>query len=191
VFNGQVSGNIRHRTSLWQRQWIKSMSRGFVKEDDQEEAPFIPPRAALPDGVPNHVTPRGLQLLQDERTALLEERAGLQGSDDERRRRHAEFDGRLALLNERIVTAHVVERAEGSPEEVRFGSTVTYRHADGPQRGTERTFTIVGVDEASVKELRIAFTAPIARVLIGTRVGDRVPFQLGATIQHLEILNIR
>ena len=85
------------------------MSRGFVKEDDQEEAPFIPPRAALPDGVPNHVTPRGLQLLQDERTALMEERAGLQGSDDERRRRHAEFDGRLALLNERIVTAHVVE----------------------------------------------------------------------------------
>lgn len=167
------------------------MSRGFVREDDQEEAPFIPPRAALPDGVPNHVTPRGLQLLLDERTAMLEERAAVQGSDEERRRRHAEFDGRLALLNERIVTAHVVEPAPDTTDEVRFGSTVTYLHADGPQRGTERTFTIVGVDEASVKELRIAFTAPIARVLIGTHVGDRVPFQLGATTQHLQILKIQ
>jgi transcription elongation factor GreB len=61
------------------------MSRGFVKEDDQEEAPFVPPRAALPDGVPDHVTPRGLQLLLDERKALEAERAGVTGCEDDRR----------------------------------------------------------------------------------------------------------
>ena len=165
------------------------MSRGFVKEDDQEEAPFIPPRAALPDGVPNYVTARGLELLHQERTELEKERATVQGSDDERRRAQQEFDGRLALLNERILTARVVEPA--TPDEVRFGSTVTYVHDDGPQQGTQRTFTIVGVDEASVKERRIAFTSPIARVLIGTHVGDHVPFPLGATVQHLSILSIQ
>jgi transcription elongation factor GreB len=42
------------------------MSRGFVKEDDQEEAPIIPPRAALPNGVTNYVTPNGLQELKTE-----------------------------------------------------------------------------------------------------------------------------
>jgi len=36
------------------------MSRGFVREDDQEEAPFIAPRAALPAGAVNYVTPRGM-----------------------------------------------------------------------------------------------------------------------------------
>ena len=43
------------------------MSRGFVKEEDQEEAPFIPPRAALPAGVTNYVTPLGLKALQREK----------------------------------------------------------------------------------------------------------------------------
>jgi transcription elongation factor GreB len=32
------------------------MSRGFVKEDDQEETPIVPPRADLPEGVVNYVT---------------------------------------------------------------------------------------------------------------------------------------
>ena len=32
------------------------MSRGFVKEDDQEEVPIVPQRAYLPEGVPNFVT---------------------------------------------------------------------------------------------------------------------------------------
>ncbi len=40
------------------------MSRGFVKEEDQEEAPMIPPRAALPDGAINYVTPLGMQQLE-------------------------------------------------------------------------------------------------------------------------------
>lgn len=43
------------------------MSRGFVKEGDQEETPIIPPRAALPAGATNYVTPTGMELLQAER----------------------------------------------------------------------------------------------------------------------------
>jgi transcription elongation factor GreB len=166
------------------------MSRGFVKEDDQEEAPFIPPRAALPDGVPNHVTPRGLQLLQNERTALEAEPAATTGSDDERRRQHAEIDGRLALLNERIVTAHVVEPLPGKVAEVRFGNTVTFERTTGRLKGTQLTFTIVGVDEANVKEGRIAFTAPLARALMGRRTGDLTRLQLGPETQLLHIHRI-
>lgn len=162
------------------------MSRGFVKEDDQEEAPFIPPRAALPDGVPNYVTPRGLQQLLDERSALEAERAAVDGSEDERRRAQAAVDGRLALLNERIVTARLVEPAPDH-EEVRFGSTVTFTHEAGRLAGTTLTFTIVGVDEADVKQGRIAFTAPLARALMGRRSGDVAPLQLGAEGQRLRI----
>lgn len=165
------------------------MSRGFVKEDDQEEAPFIPPRAALPEGVPNYVTRRGLQLLQEERSALEAERATVVGSEDERRRAHAVIDGRLALLNERIVTARLVEPAADT-EEVRFGSTVTFTHEAGRMKGTMLTFTIVGVDEADVKQGRIAFTAPLARALMGRRAGEVATLQLGAEHQRLRVERI-
>ena len=163
------------------------MSRGFVKEDDQEEAPFIPPRAPLPDGVVNYVTPRGLQRLLDERVRLEKERAAVKGSDNERRREQMVIDGRLALLNERIVTARPVEPGSGTPAEIRFGTAVTVLYRSGPQQGTERTFILVGVDEADVAEGRIAFIAPIARAFMGRHVGERINVQLGATQQELEI----
>ncbi len=165
------------------------MSRGFVKEDDQEEAPFIPPRAPLPDGVPNHVTPRGLALLHSERDALETERANVSRSDDERRRTLAVLQGRLDLLQERIVTARPVEPIV-DPQEVRFGTTVTFRITSGALRGTERTFTIVGVDEASVKDGRIAFTAPIARALNGAMVGAQVKAMLAGKEEILEVVRI-
>ena len=49
------------------------MSRGFVKEGDQEETPIVTPRAVLPDGTPNYVTPTGLELLKQERETLVSE----------------------------------------------------------------------------------------------------------------------
>lgn len=163
------------------------MSRGFVKEDDQEEAPFIPPRAALPAGVANHVTPRGLELLHAERAALEAERANVTGSDQDQRRARAEIDGRLALLNERIATARVVEPPPGRAKAVRFGSTVTFTYVDGPMAGSTHRFTLVGVDEADVKQGLIAFTAPIARALMGLRKGRTTTFQLGAHQMKLRV----
>ncbi len=111
---------------------LHTMSRGFVKEDDQEEVPFIPPRAPLPEGMTNHVTPRGMRLLLEERARLEQERANTEGGDDERRREKAAIDGRLALLNERILTARPVEPASDPPDDVRFGATVTVRYLSGP-----------------------------------------------------------
>ncbi len=166
------------------------MSRGFVKEDDQEEAAFIPPRAALPDGVVNYVTPHGLARLHAERAALEMERSALSGSDDERRRAQAELDGRLALLNERIVTARVVEPSAKPAKEVRFGATVTYQHRIGRLQGRTFTFRIVGVDEAHVKDGTIAFTSPIARALLGKRKGQVAKLDLGTERQEVSVLEI-
>ncbi|MCC6400862.1 MAG: GreA/GreB family elongation factor [Flavobacteriales bacterium] len=166
------------------------MSRGFVREGDQEEAPFIPPRAPLPADVPNHVTPRGLRILQEERSALEADRSKPYESEDAKRRAWAEIDGRLELLNERISTAHVVEPLRPAPEEVRFGASVTFRMLSGPQAGQERTFTIVGVDEASVKDGRIAFTSPIARALIGRKRGQEAALVLAGVVQRLQVIDV-
>jgi transcription elongation factor GreB len=76
------------------------MSRGFVKEGDQEETPIIPPRAALPAGATNYVTPLGMELLQTERKELEEESAKLHTTNEQQRRIElAILNSKLDLLN--------------------------------------------------------------------------------------------
>jgi transcription elongation factor GreB len=162
------------------------MSRGFVKEDDQEEAPIIPPRAALPAGETNYVTPNGLKELKNEEEALIEERANLDKQNDtERRRAQAVIDGKLKLLRERISTARLLKPEDQPADEVRFGALVELL-----QNGNKQEFQIVGVDEANVKKQKIAFVAPIARAVTGKKVGDKVDFKLGEETRKLEILKI-
>ena len=164
------------------------MSRGFVKEEDQEETPIIPPRAALPNGVTNYVTPRGMQLLLNERTQLEQERATLPTTHEQQRRIElAVLNGKLDLLNERIASARILDPATQPKEEVRFGATVTYKIATSP---TPQTFQIVGVDEADIAKRKIGFVAPIAVALTGHKVGEVVKFKLGGEIRQIEILKI-
>jgi transcription elongation factor GreB len=54
------------------------MSRGFVKEDDQEEIPLVPQRAYLPEGVTNFVTRAGIDQLLEEKQILIDERNNLE-----------------------------------------------------------------------------------------------------------------
>ena len=161
------------------------MSRGFVKEDDQEEAPIIPPRAALPDGATNYVTPLGLQKLKEERDQLEYEIANLSEEDErERRRAMAMLNGRLNLLLTRINAARVLEPENQNHDEVRFGAWVTYTLNAA---GKPIKIQIVGVDEANVKENKIAFTAPIARALTGKKVGEEAILKLGKEQRNLHI----
>ncbi len=167
------------------------MSRGFVKEEDQEEAPFIPPRAALPAGVINYVTPRGHKHLLEEREALETERKNLDiSSDKEKRHAQAVLDGKLNLLNERIQSARVLNPHEQPKSEVRFGATVEFKTLSGNSDATQKIFTIVGVDEADIKHQKIAFLAPLARALTGKKVGETAQVQMAGKQQELEILKI-
>lgn len=167
------------------------MSRGFVKEEDQEEAPFIPPRAALPPGVTNYVTPQGHRQLLEERETLENERTNLNiSSDKDRRHATAVLGGKLNLLNERIATARILQPTEQPQDEVRFGAKVNFRFLTGSQKGQEQSFQLVGVDEANIKLRKIAFLAPLAKALTGSKVGEVVKVQMGGAPQELEILKI-
>ncbi|WP_298324378.1 GreA/GreB family elongation factor [uncultured Dokdonia sp.] len=163
------------------------MSRGFVKEDDQEETPIIPPRAALPDGVTNYVTSHGLTQLKEELSTLDNKISTLDETDErERRRALAVLNGKRNLLLERIQSARLLDHIKDEGE-IRFGATVTYTIAS---MSKPITIQIVGVDEASVKDKKIAFTAPIARALIGKKVDETTTFQLGNEEKKLTIKNI-
>jgi|SRR5690606_668106 len=164
------------------------MSRGFVREGDQEEMPIIPPRAALPPNVPNYVTPVGLQLLNDELKQLEIEKSSISGkSDTEKRITSAIITAKMNQLIERINTARVIDPQEQPIDEVRFGAKVTFRNLNN---GQIQTFQIVGVDEADVAKGKISFLAPIAVTLTGCKLQNEVDFNLGGEKRRLKIIKI-
>lgn len=164
------------------------MSRGFVKEDDQEEIPLVPPRADLPPGVTNYVTPAGMNELLAEKQKLTDERSNLTAtSDNERRIAVNHINAKLLLLENRIAEAKVVDLAEQPQNEIRFGATVTLKI---PATNTVQTFQIVGVDEASVAKGKISFLSPLAKALLNKKTGDHASLKLPREDRVFEILGI-
>ncbi len=163
------------------------MSRGFVKEDDQEETHIIPPRAAIPAGITNYVTAVGLQQLKNELKNLDDQISNIIETDErERRRALAILNGKRNLLLERIQSARTLDKVKDETE-IRFGALVTY-HLEGSQKPI--ILQIVGVDEADVKKQKISFVAPIARALIGKKTKDVIDFKLGNEVKRISIINV-
>ncbi|MFT4830741.1 MAG: transcription elongation factor GreB [Psychroserpens sp.] len=164
------------------------MSRAFVKEDDQEEIPKISPRAHLPIGETNYVTPMGLQILLDEKEMLLEERGKLDIEDaNERRIALLVLNGKLHLLNDRIHSARPIDLESQKKESVRFGAKLQLK-INGT--GKLQTLQIVGVDEADISKGKIAFTAPLAKILNHKTVGEKATLILKNGNRVFEILKI-
>ncbi|HRZ43460.1 MAG TPA: GreA/GreB family elongation factor [Bacteroidales bacterium] len=164
------------------------MSRGFVKEDDQEEVPMVAPRAFLPPGVPNYVTRTGLEALLTEREALLKEKEDLRiTTEKERRLAVNHIHARLKLLDERIASAKPIDPGSPPPAEVKFGASVTIRLV---KTGEAQTIQIVGVDEADVPRGKISFISPLARALINKKPGEKAVWKVPGEERVFEILEI-
>ncbi|GGW68384.1 transcription elongation factor GreB [Winogradskyella epiphytica] len=164
------------------------MSRGFVKEDDQEEIPIVPPRADLPEGVTNYVTQVGMNQLLEEKQSLIDERDKLDTTNDnERRIAVNHINAKLQLLLNRIATAKIVELDKQPQEEVRFGATVTLKIGKEPKLNR---YQIVGVDEADISKGKIAFISPIARLLTNKKVGEKAVLKLATEERVFEIKGI-
>lgn len=152
------------------------MSRGFVKEDDQEEVPMVPPRADLPDGVSNYVTPRGMEELEEEKKELETELENLDRSNERERRIAVNFiHAKMQLLEERIGSAQLIDLNKQSKDEVRFGATISLKIGSS---STVEKYQIVGVDEANLAKRKMSFTSPIAKLLMGKKVGEKATLQL-------------
>lgn len=173
------------------------MSKAFTTEDDREE-PIIPPRAPLPAGVANLVTPRGLRLLRAELADLEKKRRRIEGESEAGRRDEADYRRRAAILAgrmrdlaERIASAEVVATPFRARDDVRFGARVVLRAVDGGGRDeNERTIEIVGVDEADPVRGVVAFTSPIARAVLGCAVGDTASLETPRGEELLEVVSI-
>lgn len=153
------------------------MSRGFIKEGDQEEIPMVPPRAHLPKGMPNYVTREGLEALNKEREDLENERVAASGNYI-----MSNFiDAKMKLLIDRINTAVEVDMTKANKETVSFGAYVKYNG---------RTVRIVGVDEADFSKGLLSFISPVAKALVGRKVGEKFEIKIPKGTENIEIQGI-
>lgn len=110
------------------------MSRGFVKEDDQEEIPIVPPRADLPEGVTNYVTQIGMDELLEEKQSLIDEKENLEVTNESDRRIAVNhINAKLQLLLNRINTAKIIDIDQQPKDEVRFGARLTLSIGNNPK----------------------------------------------------------
>ena len=97
------------------------------------------------------------------------------------------IEARIQQLNAKIALAEVIDPTSLSGEKVMFGATVTIEDEDGE----EKTYTIVGDDEADLKLGRISISSPVARGLIGRSVGDTAILQTPKGRREVEIVDVK
>ena len=157
----------------------------------------------MADAPPRFITPEGFARLRAEYDALFGvERpkivevvswAASLGDRSENadylygKRRLREIDRRLAHLARIMKAAKVVNPAtQTERDQVRFGAIVELADEDD----NRRTLTLVGDDETDAAAGRIGWSAPVARALIGAKVGDERIVRLPAGEKSYEVIRI-
>lgn len=102
------------------------------------------------------------------------------------KKRLREIDKRLQYLSRLLKDPEIIDSSMVKTSEVNFGVKVSVADEDGQKK----TWTIVGEGEADFKERTISAEAPVARALLGRKVGDVVEVELGANTTHYEIIAI-
>ncbi|MDQ3368015.1 MAG: GreA/GreB family elongation factor [Myxococcota bacterium] len=147
------------------------MSKAFTKESDTAPDDAIRRRGVpLPEGVPNYLTAAGARAL----------RAELEAAPPPPR--PPELEDRLRELGDHLAAAEIVE-APVDRERVGFGAAVTVEDGDGART----RYRIVGAIEAAPREGAIGWQSPVARALLGARVGDPVTLPRGDEVEVVAI----
>jgi transcription elongation factor GreB len=182
------------------------MNKAFTKEDDYlEDEDFEDEKVVSPTlQGKNYITPAGLenlksrykQLKYGERPEVVKtvSWAAENGDRSENadyqygKRRLRAIDRELGFLGKRIRSAEAIDPAAVSKKDiVSFGATVTICNEDDEQK----TYQIVGVDEAEITLGKISWQSPLASALMNAREGDTIQFRSPKGIQEIEIIKIQ
>jgi transcription elongation factor GreB len=175
------------------------MPQETTDEDEDDD-----PAAPAPTGAKNYITPAGHarllaeyeQLSRTERPKIVDIVSWAAGNGDRSengdyiygKKRLREIDRRLRFLGKRLHIAEIVDPLRPLDRaRIFFGATVTFVN----DHDIERTLRIVGVDEADLARGEVSLHSPIARALMGARVGDTVSMQTPHGREAVEILAIR
>lgn len=164
------------------------MSRAFVKDHDGDA------QDALPDlplsEHPNHVTPSGIARLRERLAATHARRDALKSGENnnldlDQQRELASLERELRWLNTRVASAIEMDLAKQPRDRVAFGAIVTVDSDEG-----ERRWQIVGEDEADAEHGLVSYVSPLAKALLGARVGDEVRWERPAGDVTIEVVAI-
>ena len=97
-------------------------------------------------------------------------------------------EGRIGKLEELVALADVIDPVTLSGNKVVFGATVTVEETDSGER---QTFAIVGEHEGDIKAGKMSLTSPLARAMIGHRVGETVQFRTPKGSREYEIVDVK
>jgi len=171
------------------------MSRAFTREEDARDVTLPRPVSVLPPGARNYLTVSGaarlreemLRLSDQERPRLIAASAeeGGRGADAKEELQRVEL--RIAYLQQSLAQAEITAPPPPPHDVVRFGATVEVRD----RQGAVSRYRIVGADEADFGRDEVNWTSPIARALLGARLGQQVPFKFPSGQTTLEITGIR
>ncbi len=164
------------------------MSRAFVNEERFEQAGGEELVERPVSQHPNYVTPTGALELQTLEESLLAEIKTLKSAADDTfgKDKVAEVERDLRYVRARLDSAILVDPKSQNHETVLFGATIEVK--DGA--GAQHTFHIVGEDEADANLNKVSWVSPLAKSLIGQKVGDTVTWNRPIGNITLEILDI-
>ncbi|MDQ0329007.1 transcription elongation factor GreA [Mesorhizobium sp. YL-MeA3-2017] len=97
-------------------------------------------------------------------------------------------EGRVSELEDLVARAEIIDVSKLTGDKVKFGATVVLVDEDTEE---EKTYQIVGDQEADVKSGRISISSPIARALIGKAVGDAIEVNAPGGARGYEIVEVR
>ena len=94
---------------------------------------------------------------------------------------------KIAKIKELIATARIIDESKLTTDEVALLNKVTIRNT---ANNMTMTYTIVTDNEANLREMKIGSSTPIAKGLMGHKVGDKVKVQAPAGSMEFEIIKI-
>jgi len=105
------------------------------------------------------------------------------------RERQGFIEGRIIELEAKLANAQIIDpKLLDDDDRVVFGSTVELMEVSSNE---PVTYQIVGEDEADLKLLKISYSSPIAKALIGKSAGDVVEVRTPGGAKEFEIVDVR
>ena len=106
---------------------------------------------------------------------------------DAAKERQGMLEAKISELKNLVATARIIDESKISTDEVQLMNKVTLKNLNNKAK---MTYTVVSETEANLREGKISITTPIAKALLGHKVGDVVEVQVPAGVMKFEILEI-
>ncbi len=106
---------------------------------------------------------------------------------DAAKARQSFLEGRIMELQQKVALAQVIDPSGITQSKAAFGATVKVLDTEADE---QYVFTLVGTEEADVRQGRISISSPVGRALLGKEAGDVVTIKVPARTIEYEIIEV-